>query len=164
MERRNKKGKHPFLIILTIIVVSLVGIILLISNELVAPVRQTDKQVTSLVKKKVGLTSIGSVMRFTHGDPQYSVTGKRSGKDVLVVVSNKGKKLQVFNRAKGVSKQTAINTVIKKSKIDQITNTSFGYYKNQAVWVVSYISKANHLVVKTVAFDSGKIINAVNTY
>ncbi|WP_141433306.1 DUF5590 domain-containing protein [Bacillus sp. 03113] len=153
--------KKWIFIIIGIIAIGL-GLMTNIYLNAMEPVKAAEKKAIRTAKEKASITEVEDFTLF-HEDNAYSiVTGKnKKGEEVIVWMPQGNKDVIIKKEKDGLSKQEAVDEVLKQVSPKKITSVKLGMVKNIPVWEVYYESGNNLMNYFYVDFESGKILKKI---
>lgn len=148
-------------VLLTLLAILLIlWISYLIANH---PRSAARRQAISMAEKYGHLSSPNSFYVFNREKTYYTVGGKnRQGKQILVIIPQKGGNISIIKQSSGITNQQAINLVKTKNNPRKILRTAPGIFNNKVVWEVTYINKKGSLCYDLINFKTGKFVQQID--
>ncbi|WP_251546368.1 cell wall elongation regulator TseB-like domain-containing protein [Limosilactobacillus caecicola] len=148
-------------VVITILVLILVlWISFAIANH---PRSQARREAYSMAKKYAHVDHPSGFYVYNRESTYYTVAGKnQQGKQVLVVIPEKGGNIHIIKQSAGISSQQAISKVRQNERPKRILRTALGYFNSKAVWEVTYINKKGALCYDLINFKTGQFIQQID--
>lgn len=148
------------------VIFTILGIILVlwisfaIANH---PRSQERHEAYSMAKRYAHVNHPNGFYVYNREKTYYTVTGKNQhGKQVLVMIPEKGGNISVINQAKGIDSQEALNKVRTREQPRRILRLAPGYFNNKVVWEVTYVNKKGALCYDLINFKTGQLVQQID--
>lgn len=148
------------------VILTILGIILIlwisfaIANH---PRNQARHEAYAMAKKYAHVNQPNGFYVYNREKTYYTVTGKNQhGRQVLVMIPEKGGNISVINQSKGINSQQAINKVKANDQPRRILRIAPGYFNNKVVWEVTYVNKKGALCYDLINFKTGQFVQQID--
>nr|WP_263325934.1 DUF5590 domain-containing protein [Neobacillus sp. Marseille-Q6967] len=153
--------KKIILFIVIFLIVAL-GIFTKVYLSAVKPVNTAEEKAVKLAKEKGQLNEVEDFHIF-HGTETVNVIegSNKKGEKVIVWIPEKSKKVFVDKPKNGISKEEAIQALLKETDPEEIVSVKLGMEKNIPLWEIYYRSDNNLINYYYVHFKTGEMLKKI---
>ncbi|MFS0645034.1 DUF5590 domain-containing protein [Siminovitchia sp. 179-K 8D1 HS] len=122
------------------------------------PIKQARQEAEQRVNADKKLKQVDDFYLYNGSETYYVMIGeeKNGEKVVFWIPEKKDKKIIEKKLADGISKQEAIEKLVKEKQPKEILGVRLGMEKKLPVWELSYLDKKSNLNYYYIHFDTGK--------
>ena len=150
-----------YLLIIGIFVLVIFGILIKVYVTAVDPIKVAEKKTMSLAKEKGHLSEVDDFHVYQGPKKEDKtvdvIEGKnKKGEKIIVWMEEKSKKVTVRKAKNGVSKNEAVQVLLKDQNPKKIISVRLGIIEKTPVWEIYYRSNGNLINYYYVNYDTGK--------
>jgi uncharacterized protein YpmB len=122
------------------------------------PLKQAQKEAERRINADRKLKQVDEFYLYNGTETYYVITGEDQNGEKIVywIPEKKEDKIVAKKMANGISKQDAIDKLIKEKQPKKILGARLGMEKRLPVWELSYLDSQSHLNYYYIHFDTGK--------
>jgi len=152
-----KKG----LLIFSILLIIIIGIISTIYLQAVKPVKTVEDKALNIAKEEAAITEIEDFNIYHGEEVFYIIQGKdQNGTQLIVWIPEEQSKPVVKKASDGLSKQEAINKVMKEVD-SEIISVKLGMEEGIPLWEIHSRTSGNLLNYHYIEFETGEWLKKI---
>jgi uncharacterized protein YpmB len=146
-----------WILIILLLCLAFAGILMKVYFSAISPLKAAKIKAVSLVNKKIHLKEVDDFHIYNGIETVDVIEGKnKNGEKIIVWVPEKSKNIIVKRAKNGLSKQEAINKLLKEQNPKKIIAVRLGMEKNIPLWEIYYRSGNNLINYYYIDFETGE--------
>ncbi|MDP4163943.1 MAG: DUF5590 domain-containing protein [Bacillota bacterium] len=151
-----------WIIVLILFLLVLFGISAKVYLKATEPVNQAETKALAIAQKKIHLSEIDDFHLYHGNETIYVIEGKNNkGEKVIVWIPEKSREIIVRKAKNGLTKEEAIQQLLKKRNPQKIIATRLGMEKNIPYWEIYYLSGDHLINYYCIDFDTGEMLKRI---
>lgn len=154
-----------WIISVIVIVLFFTGILIKVYVKAQEPINSAEKRAVALAKKTVAIKEVDDFHVYHGNDTVNVIEGKsNNGEKIIVWIPEKTKQVIVRKAKSGLTKQQAINKLLKEKSPEKVISVRLGMEKNIPLWEIYYRSKNNLINYYYIHFDTGEWLKKIENF
>ncbi len=151
-----------WIILLVFILVAALGISVKVYYSAMSPVKAAEKQAVAIAGRKAKFSKIEDFHIYNGLETINVIEGKnKNGEKIIVWVPEKSKNVVIKKAKSGLSKEEAIQKLLREKNPKEIISVRLGMEKNIPLWEIYYRSENNLINYYYIEFETGEWLKKI---